>query len=318
MTKNLHRWLWAFLRVMHHWDFAYFLPWLASLPLWLGYPMAQWRGKLHGLIGKDWRSMALGFRHIWRQTERSLQLMFPATSTYQRQKWRAGRYAAEARDEYDAQLIAQKKIDAFTCVMHPSSLANIAHDRKTGLLLLTPHYESALIGIPFLARCGGKINCMTSSVTHDPRVDPAVKAHFDKKYRGLEQYTNSGKFIDMELGMRPFYRMLEAHETLVVLADAPTSSQGVSQLVKFVGATRQLAGGALRMALATNSEISGYLCRCIGPGQYEMYLHPPMSANDPMAIQSIYDFFSKVLYQDPGGWWAVDLLNHMQYLNNEN
>ena len=312
MHKQWHFWLWKLARSWHYVDFQYLLPLLGRLPLLPGYYLAQWRGKLNGYLGKDWRSMALGFRHIWRQSALGLQMMAPNASDAERAKWRRERYSAEARDEYDARLIARGRIHELTCTITPPHLANLTHNRTNGLLLLTPHYESALIGIPFLAQQGGTINCMTSTVTQDPRVDPAVRLHFEKKYRGLEKYTNGGKFVDMELGVRPFYRMLENHETLVVLADAPPLPQGASQSVFFVGSQRELAGGPLRIARSTHSQIGGYLCRCIGPGKYELHLHPPMPADDPLALEKIYDFFSHALLRDPGGWWAHDLLPPMQ------
>ena len=37
-----------------------------------------------------------------------------------------------------------------------------------------------------------------------------------------------------------------------------------------------------------------------------------MPADDPLALEKIYDFFSHALLRDPGGWWAHDLLPHMQ------
>lgn len=88
-----------------------------------------------------------------------------------------------------------------------------ARDAAGGLVLLTPHYESFCLGIAFLGRTGGVVNKMSSSVTQDPRVDPAVQRHCDDKYRGLGNLSRmAGASYGMESGLRPFYRMLEQHK----------------------------------------------------------------------------------------------------------
>jgi lauroyl/myristoyl acyltransferase len=63
----------------------------------------------------------------------------------------------------------------------------------------------------------------------------------------------------MENGLRPFYRMLAAKETLVVLGDAPKLPHGAAMTVGFLGGQRELAGGALRLAQRSGSDLGG-LC----------------------------------------------------------
>ncbi|MEG1455096.1 MAG: hypothetical protein RSC66_05925, partial [Comamonas sp.] len=85
-------------------------------------------------------------------------------------------------------------------------------------------------------------------------MDEAVQRHFHAKYRGLEQYLNGGKVMNMEEGLRPFYDMLKRRESLVVLADAPVLPNGAAMTVRFLGAPRKIAGGGLRLAQRTDSD----------------------------------------------------------------
>lgn len=217
----------------------------------------------------------------------------------------------EARDEYEACLIAAGRVAELECRFVPAGTERPGLQRSRGLILLTPHFDSFFVGVAFLARSGAKINLMTSAVTQDPRVDPAVQRHFDNKYRGLERYLNGGQLLNMEDGLRPFYRMLERRETLVVLGDAPVLGDGVSMSVDFLGSPRTLAGGALRMAQRTGSDLGAYVCRYLAPGRYELELCPAGPADDAETVTRIYRFFSKQIQANPGRWWAADLLPNM-------
>ena len=80
MNGRLRRWLWRCAARLHHLDFALFLPYLARLPLPLGYALAGVRGRINALTGRDWRSMGLGFRHIHRQSLAGYALLQPSAS----------------------------------------------------------------------------------------------------------------------------------------------------------------------------------------------------------------------------------------------
>ncbi|MBK9237097.1 MAG: methyltransferase domain-containing protein [Rhodoferax sp.] len=108
-------------------------------------------------------------------------------------------------------------MNKLNCAFEPSGAALVGHQRNRGLVLLTPHFDSFFLGVAFLARNGAKVNLMSSAVTQQPGVDAAVTRHFSSKYRGLENYLNGGRVLDMETGLRQFYRLLERGETLVVL-----------------------------------------------------------------------------------------------------
>lgn len=302
--------LWRWVRMAHHADFAWLLPLIARLPLPMAYALSALRGLINASTGRDWRSVALGFRHIRRQSALAYACM-PGTDQ-QRRLWCRQRFATEARDELEARLVANQRLGQLHCTISPAGAEKLLAQRERGLVLLTPHFDSFYLGIAFLAQASaGCVNSMSSAVSQDPRVDPAVTQHFEQKYRGLERYLNGGKVPDMERGLRPFYRMLDRHETLVVLGDAPVLPDGAAMTVDFLGAHRRLAGGALRLAVHSNSDLGCYVCRYLRPGHYEIEMGPCGDAQDPETIKQIYLFLGAQIQAQPGRWWASDLLPSM-------
>jgi lauroyl/myristoyl acyltransferase/2-polyprenyl-3-methyl-5-hydroxy-6-metoxy-1,4-benzoquinol methylase len=303
---------WRAARRMHRADFKYLLPALASLPIAVGHALAACRGWLNAVSGRDWRSMALGSRHVAKQSTLGYRALRPEATPAQVRRWRDRRFMVEARDEYEARLIAQQRVDELSCEAIPAAALEQLRNRKRGLVLLTPHFESFFLGVAFLARSGAKINLMTSAVTHDARVDAEIQDHFTAKYRGLERFLNGGKLVDLELGTRTFYRMLERAEVLVILGDAPVlPGGGVSMEVEFLGAKRLLSGGPLRLAQRTHSDLGGYLCRHLGGARYQLEIGPIAPAGDPGTTERVYEFFSAAICASPGSWWASDLLPSM-------
>jgi lauroyl/myristoyl acyltransferase len=303
-------------RRLHRADFQYLLPALAALPIPIGHALSACRGQFNSLTGRDWRSIALGFRHIAQQSALGYRALSLEASTTQVRRWCRQRFVAEARDEFEGRLAAAHRLGELSCEFTPPDTLARLRAGGRGLVLLTPHYQSFFAGIAFLARSGRTVNAMSSAVTRDPRVDPAVQEHFDAKYRGLEHYLNGGKVVDHELGVRPFYRMLERREVLVILADAPVlSGSGASMEVDFLGAKRVLAGGPLRLAQRTGSDVGCYVCRHLGGTRYQLELGGIAPADDPAAMARAYQFFSVAIAADPGGWWAADLLPSMPVVN---
>jgi lauroyl/myristoyl acyltransferase len=112
--------------------------------------------------------------------------------------------------------------------------------------------------------------------------------------------------------------MLERKEVLVILGDAPVlPGGGASMEVGFLGERRRLAGGPLRMAQRTDSDLGGYVCRHLGGARYQLEMGPIAPAQDPAAVERVYDFFSAAISANPGGWWAADLLPAMTVVNDE-
>lgn len=305
------------LRFLHHADYAWLLPFMARLPLGLGYLLARWRGEINARLGRDWRSMALGTRHIARQSAAGYRLIRPQATPEELQALVQERFRAESLEEFEGRLIAANRIPELTGLIEPVSFAETCKQRDRGLLLLTPHFDSFWLGTVFLAQAGMTVHAMTSAVTHDPRVIPAVQQHFFTKYRGMERWLHGGSMLNMEEGLRPFYQILERKECLVVLADAPVTARSAVASPWFLGGRRQLAGGALRLARKTGSDIGAFVCRHLKPGRYLIKGGPIVPASDPQAFDLLYRYLSDEIEAAPGRWCAADLLPLMPLVDSE-
>jgi lauroyl/myristoyl acyltransferase len=304
--------IWRIVRALHHWDFALLLPRIASLPLGMGYRLAAFRGWINAWTGRDWRSVGLGFRHVRAQTLEGLALLPVASTVQQRQSWCRERFATEAREEFEGQLLIRRRLHELSVTLEGADVIGriTARDSQRGLVLLTPHFDSFLLGIAFLGQLGARISPVSSAVTKDPRVDAAVQQHFTEKYAALSSYLNGGHVLDMEAGLRPFYRWLTLGNVVLVLADAPVLPQGADMTVEFLGTRRRLAGGPMRLASRTGSDIGAFVCHYVAAGRYRLEMAPVMPAADA-SIEAIYAFLGKAILSSPGRWWASDLLPAM-------
>jgi len=298
----------AVIKFLHHVDYAWGLPLAARLPLRIAYTLSAVRECINARLGRDWRSMALGTRHVARQAAAGYRMLRPGADEAELQELVRERFRMESREEFEGWMIVADRVSELHRTIGPEAFVGACLHRKRGLLLLTPHFDSFMLGIAFLGQAGVTINVMTSAVTNDPLVSPAVQQHFFRKYRGMERMMNGGRMLDRELGLRPFYQMLERGECLVVLADAPAVVGGVTTTPYFLGSRRLMAGGAYRMAKKTGSDIGAFVCRYERPGCYLVKGSPVVSACNPDALDSAYRFLADEIEATPGKWWASDLL----------
>lgn len=298
-------------RVIHAADYSVLLPLVARLPLAAGYAVSAWRGWLNGLAARDWRSMELGSRHVARQSAAGFRLLYPQADDATVRAWVRTRFETESREEFEGRLMAAGRAGELRRSVGPEDFLRACLRRERGLLLLTPHFDSFTLGVAFLGLAGVRVNLMSSSITNDPRVAPSVSRHFFRKYRGMERFMNGGRVLDQEDGLRPFYRMLERKECLVILADAPAVRGGAMATPYFLGARRSMAGGSVRMARRTGSDIGAFVCRYNRPGHYTLEGSSISDANAPQAIDAAYGFLSQAILASPGLWWAADLLPAM-------
>lgn len=309
-------WRWRVIRQMHRWDYAAVLPRMGAAPLVIGHALAQLRGTLNAWLGRDWRSVALGTRHIRRLSEQAAAelVRLKGAKPHEAAEWVSQRFEVEARDEYEAWLMHHRRWPDLQCQFDPPDapqrMAQAA--REHGLVVWTPHFDSFYLGIAFLAQASGiRVNAMASAVPKDPRVEPAVTAHFEAKYRGLEQALNGGRVVNMEDGLRPFFRMLQQREVLVVLADAPVLEGGASMAVDFLGGRRLIAGGAQRLARRAQAPLAAFVCRHLGGPRYEVRWCEAGDAQEDGTSQRLYDFMGQAILQEPGRWWAMDMLPNL-------
>jgi lauroyl/myristoyl acyltransferase len=309
--------VWSLARLLHAADFGAFLPLIARLPLAVGYRLSWLRGKVNGRFGRDWRSLALGWRHVYRQSAVGFRRLYPDLDDAALGGLVRKRFETESREEFEGQLIAAGRVAELHCDSAPEEFLNACRRRERGLVLLTPHFDSFTLGIVFLGQMGIKVNAISSEVTADPRVAAAVRKHFHDKYRGMERWMNGGRILDQEAGLRPFYQMLKHRECLVVLADTPATEGAARIQPTFMGRPRALAGGALRMATHTGSDLGAFTCRYLGPAHYRLEGGPIGLAAEHASAESAYGFLSTAIDADPGRWWAADLLPAMALVDTE-
>ena len=179
------------------------------------------------------------------------------------------------------------------------------------MVLLTPHFDSFILGVVFLGQAGVRVNLMSSLGDGNSGINPAVFHHFVTKYQAMESYMNGGRVVPMEDGLRHFYQMLERKECLVILADIPPSANTARVSPSFLGARRSLAGGALRMARKTHSDLGAFVCNFDSPGRYRVMGSTILDAAAPQALDAAYQFMTDAITVAPGRWWAADLLPEM-------
>lgn len=303
--------LWLIATRLHSMDFGMLLPLMARLPLSVGYVLSALRGCLNGIAGRDWRSMSLGTRHVAKQSAMGYRMLMPDASEEKLRALVRQRFETESREEFEGRLIADGRLADLRCTIGPNAFLQGCLQRDRGLVLLTPHFDSFTLGIAFLGHAGVRINAMASVGNDNSGIDPAVYKHFVTKYRGMERYMNGGRILPLEHGLRPFYQMLERKECLVVLADTPPTAKGPRVTPLFLGTRRSLAGGALKMARKTGSDLGAFVCHFDSLGHYRVEGGPILDAGNPQASSAVYGFLSDAILTSPGRWWAADLLTAM-------
>ena len=307
---------WRLLWHTQGFDYGWLLPAIASLPLRVGYRLAAIRGRLNAWLSRDWRSMSLGRAHIATLSRQAYGLMPTKSSPRSQQAWVQERFMTESRCDFEAYLVDSGQIPKLGHrVNKPATEHGLFATDRRGLVLLTSHFDSFYLGLVLigthLAQENRRLDVMSSAVFEDPMVHPAITRHLRNKYRGLEQFMGGGKVMHHENGLRQFYDVLGRGGILVVIGDIPATQGGASIQVEFLGAKRNLAGGAVRMARKCDSRIGSFTCTHSGGGNYQLDFSQIMDAKDPAAVQSCYSFLSSKIQASPGKWWAADMLTQM-------
>lgn len=298
---------------LHAFDYSHVLPGLARLPLPLGYRLARIRGEISARMERDWRSMALskqGMRqHIARRSREAYAQLFPQADEVRLRALSRERFRSEAQEEYEGALIIARRVPQLSVEF--DDFPNKSRDR--GMVFLTAHFASFVLGYSFLGRKGMVINGMATAGVRHPDVPESVSRHFEFKYQGLDEVLNGGRILYFESGLRPFYRALTRGDCLVAQADSPAAPDEAGLNVRFLGGDRRLASGALRIAQATDSLLCSFVCQSEGPGRYRIRFSAAGPARDPQVVAGAYGFLSDAIMGQPGQWWAADLLSAMPF-----
>jgi lauroyl/myristoyl acyltransferase len=288
-------------------EYGWLVPAMARLPDALAYPLARWRGALNARHDRDWVSLSLRHRHVAAMAEQGLAQILPAQAVGAAV---VERFETVAREEMEARALELHGLGHFQMDV-ADALARLAtRPAGRGLVLVTPHLETFVLGIAALASTGARVHPVMSSVSEDPRVHPAIRAHFRLKYRGLERHLNGGQLADAETSMRYFYRALSQGDVVVVIADAPAPPDSPGVCLPFLGAQRQVAQGALRLATQSGSLLAAFACHWQGGRRHSVAMSELWDPQEDAtaAYAHAFAFMEQHIRVNPGRWWASHLL----------
>ena len=288
-------------------EYGWLLPALAHMPDAISYPISRWRGRWNARWDRDWVSLSLGHRHVAALAQQGFAQFLPAEQV---QAALVERFETVAREEMESRALQLHGLEHFQVDAADALAALAQRPRDRGLVLVTAHLETFVLGIAALASTGERIHPVMSSVSEDPRVASSVRTHFRLKYAGLERHLNGGRLADAETSMRYFYRVLKQGDIVVVLADAPAPPGGPGVCVPWMGVSRLVAQGALRLATQSNSMLAAFACHA----DHARHHHVELSVltdprNDPQECYAqAFAFMEQHIRMRPGRWWASHLL----------
>ncbi|MBW1671471.1 MAG: lysophospholipid acyltransferase family protein [Deltaproteobacteria bacterium] len=245
-----------------------------------------------------------------------MSLLSPGSGSLGRMVATLHRFIHYSREEWEACLLSGKYIQTIFRQSTFKGLDKLLEYQKDGrgIVLLTCHFDSFVMGIILLGMAGLRVNAVSSSVVEDSRVHTSVQKFYYDKYRNMEKFMNGGKVVHFERNLRFFYGALKRGEAVVILADLPATSRKTEVIVPFLGGTRRMAPGAWRIAKKTDSVIGAFVCLHDAPGDYRVlcYLAGDKRPADPAgAMTPIYKFLDQQIRLHPERWWASELL--LQY-----
>jgi lauroyl/myristoyl acyltransferase len=298
-------------------DYGLVLPSISRLPFPLGQRLARSRGLMNASQGRDWAELATGQSYIAQRTRHAYSQIWPDMDADELVKQR---YATASLEELEALWIANGRFAHRKLDLEPVRDLLSQRPPGRGLVVLTAHFDSFILGMLGLGLCGATTHVMTSAVVEDERVPPAVQAHFARKYREAGRYLKGGGFWHVETAGRRFHRALQRGEVVVVVADAPAAGPDAPGVwVPWFGAERRLAEGALRLARSTRSAMAALLTVGAGGDAQHWLCHGPLNpwglpneaANSGEAeYRALFGFMEGVIRAHPGRWWGAHLLHN--------
>jgi lauroyl/myristoyl acyltransferase len=219
------------------------------------------------------------------------------------------RYQSIAREEWHGNLLGQGSLKGLSCNLAGLEKMLQQASPNKGLVVLTAHFDSFIVGMVGLGLCGRKTSVTTSNVYEHEQVHSAVSAFFNRKYRGAEKFLNGGKFMHVETSLRAFYKALQRKETVVVVADVPATLDGQGEWLAWFGKQRKVANGGFRMAIETDSLICAMVSVTNAEGEVSWLCSDVYNPEtDTHFAQSLFGFFETSILENPGKWWASHLL----------
>lgn len=289
-------------------EYGLLLPASVKLPRSLAYRLAKLRGRFNARYDRDWVSLGLRHRHVVEQAIQGLSQFVPQDLVY---STLVERFETVAREEMEAQALASYGLSYFAIDAETAQAKIAQRPKGRGLVLITAHLETMILGIASLAQAGGPTHFATSMVSSHPQLHNSIKEHFQTKYDGLQKLCTGGGFAPIESGLRYFYKALKRGDMVVVLADSPAPPNSPGFCLPWLGKHRLLAQGALRMAEQTNSLVAAFTCRWNGGNHHSVFLSDIFDLQiqgSERVARNCFAFLESKILERPGRWWASHLL----------
>lgn len=325
MNDSFRPWLYG----LQRYEYGWLLPLMGHLPYAWARVLSDWRGAWNANESRDWTELAVGFRYLADRANKGYQEVLGSCTPAQAASLVKQRYQMIAREEYEGQLaINGSLLTKLQLDIEPLQRMLAKRRSGRGLVVVMPHLDNLFVGLVGLARCGVAVNLMTSDVVQDPRVHPALRVFFAKKYASYEALMSGGRFMPVSTaGRRHFLASLGRSEIVAVMSDAPASPEGPGTWVQWFGKERKMANSALRMALETGSELVAVACWQREPGQVawvcsdieDPSIDCPADGDVGSEVYGrLFAFIEGAIRQAPGSWWAAHLLQDFEVRHDAN
>lgn len=311
----------ALARLLVTLEYRCLMPLLARGPLHWAYRVTAWRGRLNARWGRDWTELSLGIRYIAERSARAYGSFMPDADAATLKAWVVERYQTVAREELDGAFAIAGRFDVLRCDLSQVRQALSQKPADRGLVVVMSHHDSFFVAMLAIARTGARVSLMTSDVVFDERVPAALRRFTRLKYQAFEGQMNGGRFLPTSQFAHAFFkRELARGAVLIVVTDTPASTQpDRGTCVQWLGQSRKMADGAVRIAVETHSQLLAAHVRYESPGLFSWrcsaLVDPdvsealmPAQAHREQVFKPLAAFLEQVVYRDPGRWSAAHLL----------
>ncbi|MCP4680746.1 MAG: hypothetical protein GY864_00250 [Desulfobacterales bacterium] len=291
-------------------DFKVLLPLMARMPLPLGEALSRTRGIFQAALDYEWRSMALRHLYIRGRTWEAMKIISPQWSGPRLIAATLRRFMHNSREEWQACLFGRKVMGDINRRSTVDRIDDLLEIQKSGrgLVMVSCHFDSFCMGMVLMGMRGLRVNVINTSMIEDPRIHPAVRSFFNRKYRAMEDHM-AGKMVYHQVDLPFFYKALEKGQTVALMGDVPGSKTTIH--IPFLGRSFKMPLGAWHMAKKTGAALGAFICVHQSSGCYRVFCLPPrdIDPEDPVRTMTpIYAYLEKWIRWAPERWETSDLL----------
>ncbi len=291
-----------FIRIRETLDYEVLLPACAHLPEPFATALTHLRARAMLAAERDWRhhvgDTGTGIRRRQALEEinayRAPSPPIPLSTVYR----------AWAEDELDAaRLISGDLPRRIVCPTLPAEQT----------IWITAHFGASINGATFVHATGRVTDALASDIVLSPKLPPAIKRFYARKYRALEAAFRGGRVLYYERHLKRLYRRVRQGNDLIVVTDLPSATEEASICVPLFGKKRRFAIGAAKLAAAAGIALQPYVILPDGPFR-KVVLGPRIRGRRPKDFLPAYVFLADHIERRPQCWWALDLLPLMPTL----